>query len=217
MSQNNNSNIKKNRGPQKEAYLNKDIPFNKVFLISSDGEKLGVYERDKALELAREERKDLVLITTQPKPVVRILDYGKFKYDKKRREKELKEKQTVVKNHQIRLTPLIDENDLAIKARKAREFLLEGDRVKLSLKFRGRELSRQDIGHDTLKRFFALVEDVAKIDKEAALNAGRFLDMVIHPDKKKIAKYLKNNENAVKTKDSNENLQTNDEEDEQEN
>ncbi|PAF54682.1 translation initiation factor IF-3 [Mycoplasmopsis agassizii] len=217
MSQNNNSTIKKNRGPQKEAYLNKDIPFNKVFLISSDGEKLGVYERDKALELAREERKDLVLITTQPKPVVRILDYGKFKYDKKRREKELKEKQTVVKNHQIRLTPLIDENDLAIKARKAREFLLEGDRVKLSLKFRGRELSRQDIGHDTLKRFFALVEDVAKIDKEAALNAGRFLDMVIHPDKKKIAKYLKNNENAVKTKDSNENLQTNDEEDEQEN
>lgn len=192
-----NQNPKK-QNPNKDALINNEIPFNKMFLIAENGDKLGVYTKESALEKAAENKKDLVLIATQPKPIARILDYGKFKYDRKKKEKELKEKQTNIQNHQIRLTPLIGDNDLQIKAKKAREFLLNGDRVKVSLKLRGRELGRTDIGYDTLKRFFELVQDIAKIDKDPSQSQARFLDMMIHPDKIKIAKYLREQESIKK-------------------
>ncbi|OYD26571.1 translation initiation factor 3 (bIF-3) [Mycoplasma testudineum] len=174
-----------------DTFINDAIPFKKMYVIDENGENLGIMPKNEALDLANSKRKDLFLIRVDPRPIARILDYGKYKYQSKKKEKELKEKQTTIKNRQIRLTPLIGENDLKNKAKKTREFLLEGDRVKISLKFRGRELAHQEIGHETLKRFFALIEDVAKIDKDRTLNAGKFLDMIIHPDKKKIAKYQK--------------------------
>ncbi|MDZ7293218.1 translation initiation factor IF-3 [Mycoplasmopsis pulmonis] len=171
--------------------LNNDIPFSKVFLIGEDGEKIGIKTKEEALDIARGEKKDLVLISVQPKPIARILDYGKFKYDRKKKEKEQKEKQTNINNRQIRLTPLIGDHDLLTKAKKTRELLLKGDRIKVSLKFKGREIARKELGIDTLNRFYEQVEDIAKIDKEPKLNQDRFLDMYLHPDKQKIAKYLK--------------------------
>lgn len=119
------------------------------------------------------------------------MDYGKFKYDRKKKQKEIKEKQTNVQNREVRLTPLIGENDLMVKSKKAREFLLKGDRIKVSLKLRGREIGRKDLALATLEKFFKTLEDIAEITKEAKLVNDRFLDMNLQPNKQKIAKYLK--------------------------
>ncbi|ENY54018.1 translation initiation factor IF-3 [Metamycoplasma alkalescens] len=130
---------------------------------------------------------DLVLISIENnKPIVRIMDYGKFKYDKKKKQKIIKEKQAVTINREIRLTPLIGQHDLETKAKKAREFILDGNRVKVSVKFRGRERSRTELGEEILNKFYALVEDIAKITKEATLVNERFLDMYLEKDKKKV-------------------------------
>lgn len=146
---------------------------------------------------------DLVLISVDPKPIVRILDYGKFKYDRKKKQKEIKEKQTNIQNREIRLTPMIGENDLLTKSRKARDFLLQGDRIKVSVKLRGREIGRKDLGLTVLERFFVSVENVAEKTTEPKLVNDRFLDMNLQPNKNKIAKYLKEkNQNAQNAQDS---------------
>ncbi|MFV8419044.1 translation initiation factor IF-3 [Mycoplasma sp. 005V] len=171
--------------------MNGDIPFKQVFLLGPDGEKLGVKYTTEALEIAKSYKMDLVLISVEPKPICRILDYGKFKYDRKKKNKELKEKQTTIQNREVRLTAMIGENDLRTKARKAREFLLKGDRIKVSLKLRGREIGRKDLGFATIDKFFALVEDIAEKTSEPKLVNDRFLDMNLQPNKQKIQKYLK--------------------------
>ncbi|EFF41236.1 translation initiation factor IF-3 [Mycoplasmopsis alligatoris] len=182
--------------PSAEHYVNNAIPFKQVFLIGSDGEKIGVKYTKDAIELARTEKMDLVLIQVEPKPIARILDYGKFKYDRKKKQKEVKEKQVLVQNREVRLTPMIGENDLMTKSKKAREFLLKGDRIKVSLKLRGREMGRQDLGLATLNKFFATLEDIAEITKEPKLVNDRFLDMNLQPNKTKIQKYIKDQKEA---------------------
>lgn len=179
--------ISSRKAPRKEHIINEDIPFHKVFVVNEKGEKLGIIESRKAIYLAKQDGKDLVIISSNTNPpVARIMDYGKFKYKRKKHLKGEKVKQTIINNREVRLTPLIGIHDLNTKARKAREFILRGDRVKISLKFKGRELARKDLGFETLKKFFALIEDIAKVDKEPKLNAHRFLDMYVTQDKKKI-------------------------------
>ncbi len=148
---------------------------------------------------------DLVLISVDPKPIARILDYGKFKYDRKKKQKENKEKQTTIQNREIRLTPMIGENDLLTKSKKAREFLLKGDRIKVSVKLRGREIGRKDLGENVLNKFFTQVENIADKTTEPKLVNERFLDMNLQPNKIKIAKYLKEkNQGNNQTEDSQE-------------
>ena len=152
--------------------------------------------REEALERAQNLKMDLVLISINPKPIARILDYGKFKYNRKKKQKEEKIKQSRVENRQIRLTPMIGINDIRIKAKKAREFILDGDFVKVSLKFRGREMQRPELGEQVLDQFFHEVEDIAMYAKPRQQN-GRFLDMFLQQDKKKVIQYekqLKNNQ-----------------------
>lgn len=152
--------------------------------------------REDALERAQNLKMDLVLISINPKPIARILDYGKFKYNRKKKQKEEKIKQSRVENRQIRLTPMIGINDIKIKAKKAREFILDGDFVKVSLKFRGREMQRPELGEQVLDQFFHEVEDIAMYAKPRQQN-GRFLDMFLQQDKKKVIQYekqLKNNQ-----------------------
>lgn len=175
-----------------------------MFLIDANGEKVGVKTKTEALEMAISQKMDLVLISVDPKPIVRILDYGKFKYDRKKKQKEIKEKQTNIQNREIRLTPMIGENDLLTKSKKAREFLLKGDRIKVSVKLRGREIGRKDLGLTVLDRFFASLEDVAEKTTEAKLVNERFLDMNLQPNKNKIAKYLKDkNQNSSDNSEDN--------------
>ncbi|WP_406617273.1 translation initiation factor IF-3 [Mycoplasmopsis adleri] len=177
--------------PEQEHTINENIPFSKVFLIGAEGEKLGVYSTAEAIQLAKDQKMDLVLIAVDPKPIARILNYGKFKYERKKKQKAAKEKQTIIQNRQIRLTPLIGDHDIQTKARKAREFLLEGDRLKVSLKFRGREITRPELGYKALEKFFSLVEDIAEKTKEPEIVNERFLDMYLQPNKIKVTKYKK--------------------------
>lgn len=142
---------------------------------------------------------DLVLISVEPKPIAKILDYGKWKYLRSKKKKEEKAKQSKTENRQIRLTPFIGDNDLKVKAKKAREFLLEGDYVKVSLKFKGREVQRPEFGHETLMKFYKEVEDIASITKEPIMN-GKFLDMFLQQDKKKVIQYNKTLRNKEEQK-----------------
>ncbi|QGZ97509.1 translation initiation factor IF-3 [Mycoplasma sp. NEAQ87857] len=184
--------------PTSEHYINSSIPFKQVFLIGVDGEKIGVKYTKDAIEMAKNLKMDLVLISVNPKPIARILDYGKFKYDRKKKQKELKEKQTNIQNREVRLTPMIGENDLMTKSRKAREFLLKGDRIKVSLKLRGREIGRKDLGLNTLDKFYNTLQDIADKSTEPKLVNDRFLDMNLQPNKQKIAKYLKEQSQLTK-------------------
>ncbi|WKX02548.1 translation initiation factor IF-3 [Candidatus Mycoplasma mahonii] len=173
--------------------MNKFIPFPKVFVISSTGEKLGVMTKFEALALAESEGLDLVIISNNPKqPVAKILDYGKFKYKRKKKRKDAKAKQSVTNNREIRLTPMIGEHDLMTKSRKAREFIEKGDRVKISLKFRGREMARKNLGYDKLDEFYKTLEDTAMVEKKPTLSGGRFLDMYLQQDKRKKIKEAPN-------------------------
>lgn len=146
--------------------------------------------RTEALEKASEMKMDLVLISINPKPIAKILDYGKYKYQRSKKQKEEKAKQSRIENKQIRLTPFIGDNDIKVKAKKAREFLLNGDFVRVSLKFKGREIQRPEFGYETLKKFYKEVENISIIAKEPVLN-GKFLDMFLQQDKKKIVQYNK--------------------------
>ena len=185
--------LSNNKKPKAEHLVNKAIPFRQIFVLSESGEKLGVMTKDAALAEAGNRGLDLVIISNNPKqPVAKMLDYGKFKYERKKKRKEVKAKQTVIENKEIRLTPMIGSHDLMFKSKKARQFLMQGDRVKVSLKFRGREMARKDLGYDKLKEFFATLEDIAKMDKEPTLNGGRFLDMHLSRDKNKHSKEANN-------------------------
>ncbi|MBN4089349.1 translation initiation factor IF-3 [Mycoplasma enhydrae] len=192
----NNSNFagNQNRRPKSEHVVNNAIPYKKVFVLGPENEKIGVLTKAEALDKAAEYNMDLVLISIENnKPITRILDYGKFKYDRKKKQKEVKEKQSKTINREIRLTPLIGDHDLETKARKTREFILEGNRIKISVKFRGRERARIELGEEILRKFYALVEDIAKISKEATLVNERFLDMYIEKDKRKVDALNKQN------------------------
>ena len=172
--------------PKAEHLINKAIPFKKLFVLSETGEKLGVMSKFDAIAEATNRGLDLVVISDNPQqPVAKILDYGKFKYERKKKRKEVKAKQVVVENKEIRLTPMIGVHDLETKARKARQFLLEGHRVKVSLKFRGRELARKELGYEKHKEFLTYVEDIARVDKEPKMNGHNFLDMYLSRDKNK--------------------------------
>ncbi|MGZ9428931.1 translation initiation factor IF-3 [Mycoplasma sp. 1012] len=185
-----NNNFGNKKKPQQEHFVNENIPFSKIFVINSDNSQVGVLSKNEAIEMAKEQKMDLVIISIdnsgdKPKPIGRIMDYGKFKYERKKKQKEVKEKQTFVNNREIRLTPGINIKDIETKARKAREFLLDGDRVKISLKFRGREASRPELGKVVLDKFYEYISDIAKITKDAQQNE-RFLDMYVERDKKKL-------------------------------
>ncbi len=196
-----NQNIgQKRKRPASEHLINENIPHPKLFVLGPEGEQIGVMTRAEALEKAAEMKMDLVLISINPKPIAKILDYGKFKYLRSKKKKEEKAKQSRTENRQIRLTPFIGDNDIKTKAKKAREFLLDGDFVKVSLKFKGREIQRPEFGHETLMKFYKEVEDISSIAKEPVLN-GKFLDMFLQQDKKKIIQYNKLNKNKVVIKD----------------
>lgn len=195
--------INDKKRPKAEHLVNNAIPFKKMFVLDEKGEKVGVLDKRRALEMAIDKKLDLVVISDNPKqPVAKILDYGKFKYNRSKKRKEAKAKQSVTNNREVRLTPMIGGHDLMTKSRKAREFLLDGDRVKVSLKFRGREMARQELGHAKLNEFYETLSDIAKIDKEPTLNGGRFLDMHLSRDKKKKPKEDANAKDENKISDN---------------
>ena len=159
--------------------INEQIRDKEVRVIGADGEQLGVMSSKEAMALAKEAGVDLVKIAPTAKPpVCRIVDYGKFRYEQARREKEAKKKQKVTEVKEIRFSPNIDTNDLNTKANQARKFIEHGDKVKVTLRFRGREMTHVQQSKVILDDFFKIVEDIAVIEKPAKLE-GRNMSMFL--------------------------------------
>ncbi|WP_342252616.1 translation initiation factor IF-3 [Spiroplasma endosymbiont of Amphibalanus improvisus] len=164
--------------------VNEFIFANELLVIMPDGSRQGPISKTEALRLAEEKGLDLLVINPNQKPpVAKILDYGKFKYESKKKTKDLKKKQHIILNKEMRLRTGIGDHDMETKAKKVREFLEDGNKVKISLNFRGREAAKPEFGVQTLNRFFAKIQDIAVIEKPPKQN-GRFLDMYIVPKKK---------------------------------
>jgi translation initiation factor IF-3 len=159
--------------------INEQIRDKEVRLIGEDGEQLGIMSAKDAMKLAKDANLDLVKIAPTAKPpVCKIIDYGKYRYELARKEKEAKKKQKVTDVKEIRLSPNIDENDINTKANQARKFLTHGDKVKVALRFRGREMAHTAASKVILDNFFAMLEDIAVIEKPAKLE-GRNMIMFL--------------------------------------
>lgn len=164
--------------------INEQIRDKEVRLISEKGEQLGIYPAKEALQMAQDAGLDLVKIAPNAvPPVCKIVDYSKYRYDQMRKEKEAKKNQKVSELKEIRLSPNIDDNDLKTKANSARKFISKGDKVKVTLRFRGREMAHVQLGKDILDNFFAQVEDVAVLDKPTKME-GRNMMMFLAEKKK---------------------------------
>lgn len=159
--------------------MNEQIRDKEIRLVGEDGEQLGIMSAKDALKLAKEAGLDLVKIAPTAKPpVCKIVDYGKYRYEQTRREKEAKKKQKVTEVKEIHLSPNIDVNDLTTKANQARKFVEKGNKVKVALRFRGREMAHMATGKEVLDTFFEKLSDVAVVEKPAKLE-GRSMTMVL--------------------------------------
>lgn len=153
-----------------ELMINEQIRDREIRLIGEDGEQLGIMLARDAMKLAREANLDLVKIAPTAKPpVCKIIDYGKYRYEQARREKEARKKQKTIEVKEIRLSPNIDTNDLNTKVNQARKFVSGGNKVKVAVRFRGRELAHTAVGKTILEDFAQKLSDIAVIDKPAKL------------------------------------------------
>lgn len=165
---------------KKELEINEEIRDKEIRVIGADGSQLGVMSPDKALKLAEEANLDLVKIApTAVPPVCRVMDYGKYRFEQQKREKENKKNQKVVEIKEVRLSINIDTNDFNTKVNQANKFLKNGDKVKVSIRFRGREMAHSKLGLDVMQRFGEAVEG-GTIEKPAKLE-GRSMMMFIAP------------------------------------
>ena len=159
--------------------INGQIRDREVRVIGTDGEQLGVMSARDAQKLADEAELDLIKIAPKAKPpVCKIMDYGKFRYEQQKREKEAKKKQHVVETKEIRLSPNVEMNDLKTKANNARRFITKGDKVKVTLRFRGREMAHISSSAHVLDDFAKMLEDIAQVSKAAKLE-GRNMTMFL--------------------------------------
>ena len=167
-----------------DLMINEQIRDKEVRLIGSDGEQLGIMSAKEAYFKAKDSGLDLVKISPNANPpVCKIIDYGKYRYEMSRKEKEAKKKQRTVETKEIRLSPNIDVNDLNTKANQARKFLSKGDKIKVSLRFRGREMAHKDVGRQMMDQFIEKLEDICVVDKPAKME-GRSMVMFISPSNK---------------------------------
>ena len=167
-------------GKKPQPRLNNEIKADKVRLISESGEQLGVVTTEVALNKARDVGLDLIEVAPNAKPpVCKILDHGKLKYEEKKRQQLSKKKQHVIKVKEIRLRPQIDEHDLMTKLSQGRKFLTDGAKLKITLMFRGREMSRVDLGKIVMERVLKELADVAEVEKDIPLE-GRRMSMILN-------------------------------------
>ena len=163
--------------------LNEEIRDKELRLIGNGGDQLGIMSAEEALRIADEQGLDLVKISPQANPpVCKLMDYGKYRIEQSKREKEARKNQHVVEIKEIRMSPGIDVGDFNVKLKNAQKFLADGDRVKVSVRFRGREMAHTDIGKKLLDRFAEQCAEVANVDKGAKLE-GRNMSMFLSPKK----------------------------------
>ena len=170
--------------------LNEEIRDKELRLIGNGGDQLGIMSAEEALRIADEQGLDLVKISpTANPPVCKLMDYGKYKFEQTKREKEARKNQHIVEIKEVRMSPSIDVNDFNVKLRNAQKFLAEGNRVKVTVRFRGREMAHTDIGKGLLLKFAEQCAEVAALDKEPKLD-GRHMSIFLSP---KVAKEAKKN------------------------
>lgn len=168
---------------KKDLQINDEIRDKEVRLIGADGEQLGVVSNAEAQRLADDKNLDLVKIAPQAKPpVCKIMDYGKHKFEMAKREKENRKNQKVVAIKEIRLSPNIDDHDFNTKLKNALKFLKSGDKVKVSVRFRGREITHSSLGKDMLIKFKEAASEYGEVDKGIKME-GRNMAMLITPKK----------------------------------
>ena len=163
--------------------INEQIRDKEVRLIGADGEQIGVMSSKEAYFKAKDAGLDLVKISPNAKqPVCKIVDYGKYRYEQTRKAKEAKKKQKTVETKEIRLSPNIDTNDLNTKVNQTKKFLQKGNKIKVSLRFRGREMAHKDVGREILDSFYDQLKDIAVVDKPAKME-GRSMVMFLSATK----------------------------------
>ncbi|BAK59010.1 MULTISPECIES: translation initiation factor IF-3 [Lactococcus] len=163
--------------------MNGQIRSREVRLIGAEGEQLGVTPTAVALTQAEDLNMDLVLISNQEPPVAKIMDYTKFMFEQKKKQKEAKKKQATVTLKEVRLSPVIDKNDFNTKLRQATKFLEKGDKVKVSIRFKGRMITHQDVGRQVMDEFAEAVKDIAVVEQKAKMD-GRQMFLQLAPIKK---------------------------------
>lgn len=161
--------------------INEEIRVREVRVTSADGEQLGIMQTRDALRMAEEQHLDLVEVAPKAKPpVCRIMDFGKYKYEQQKREKEAKKKQKVISVKEVKLRPNIEQHDFDVKLKNALRFVEEGDKVKVTIMFRGRELSHQSLGKEVLDRMAEELKDKVAIERDARLE-GKNMIMILAP------------------------------------
>ncbi len=164
-----------------EHQINEQIRDKSIRVISDEGEQLGIMSAREAMDIAEEKGLDLVKISpnAQP-PVCKIMDYGKFRFEQSKKQKEAKKNQHIITIKEVRLSTNIDTHDLDVKAKSVSKFLKAGDKVKVSLRFRGRQMTHTDMGREVMEDFFSMVKDDAVMEKSAKLE-GRSMFMILAP------------------------------------
>ncbi|MBY0501541.1 MAG: translation initiation factor IF-3 [Alphaproteobacteria bacterium] len=176
--------MREDRAPAQDGpRVNDKISSAKVRLVDEKGEMVGVVTQREALERAYKVGLDLVEVSPNADPpVCKILDYGKYKFEEQKRRAEIRKKQKVIEIKEIQLRPVIDKHDFEVKMRSARKFIEEGDKLKVTLRFRGRELTHQQLGMDVLDRVKDYLQDIAKVEQYPKLEGKRMI-MVMGPTK----------------------------------
>ena len=161
--------------------INEQIEAEKVRVVNADGEMVGVISKEEGIEIAFEAGLDLVEVSPNADPpVCKVLDYGKYKYEAQKKANEARKKQKVIDVKEIKMRPGIDEHDYQVKMRSVRRFLDEGDKVKMTIRFRGREMTHQELGMKVLDRVREDVDELAKVE-QFPKSEGRLMTMVIAP------------------------------------
>ncbi len=154
---------------KQELPINAQIRAASVQVIDEEGKKLGIMSSKEALTIAEEKNLDLVMVSNADTPVCKIMNYGKYKFEQSKKEKESRKKQKIVELKEVRITPGIEEHDFNFKAKNARKFIEGGSKVKITVKFRGRELNYTKLGEATLNKFIEELSDVATAEKKPVL------------------------------------------------
>jgi len=166
---------------EKRTRVNDQIRISPVRVVDENGEQLGILGLDEAKAAASERGLDLVEVAPMARPpVCRIMDYGKFKYEEARKAREARKKQHTTHVKEVKFRPGIEEHDFAFKVRHARRFLEEGDKVKATMMFRGRQMAHPELGREVLDRVAEAVEDVGKVESVPSME-GRFMIMILAP------------------------------------
>ena len=164
---------------KQELPINDRIRAKEVQLISETGEKLGVVPMQEALNIAEEKNLDVVLVAANSNPpVCKIMNYGKYKFEQSKREKEAKKKQKTLEVKEIRVTPNIEEHDFGFKSKNARKFLEDGNKVKITVRFRGREVNNSKAGEVVLEKFIDALSDISVVEKKPKLE-GRNMFIIL--------------------------------------